>query len=187
MYNVVLFDFFGVIRTDAYQSWLDRQGIKREGMYHEVTERLDAGEINLDTMLELVGQASGLPVTLEILDESATVDTDVVDLIDEVGQYAQVGLVSNAESAFIRNLLREHDLERRFDEIIISSEVGHIKPRPEIFQIALERMQSSPEVTLFTDDNETHVAAAAELGITSLLFRSADQLRRDLTRLGVLH
>ncbi|RMG43514.1 MAG: haloacid dehalogenase [Acidobacteria bacterium] len=61
-----------------------------------------------------------------------------------------------------------------------SYEVGARKPDPEYFLRVARRIGVRPSAILFVDDRERNVRGAASLGIPSLRFDSATQLRRDL-------
>jgi 2-haloacid dehalogenase len=73
-----------------------------------------------------------------------------------------------------------------FDDIVISGDVGVIKPDPRIFHILLERHGVAPEQAVFIDDVPRNAAAATALGIQGIHFRSPEQLRRDLAACGLL-
>ena len=94
-------------------------------------------------------------------------------------------MISNAGGPGLRRILNEKGIEELFREIVISGEVGHIKPEPEIFNIALEKLESNPQETIFIDDNEHNCEAALDLGITSIQFVSYRQLIQSLGSLGV--
>jgi len=72
-----------------------------------------------------------------------------------------------------------------FEDIVVSGEVGFIKPDPRIFQILLDRNGIAPESAVFIDDVEPNAQAATRLGIHGIHFRSPDQLRRDLAAVGL--
>jgi 2-haloacid dehalogenase len=72
-----------------------------------------------------------------------------------------------------------------FKDIVVSGEVGFIKPDPRIFQILLDRNGIAAESAVFIDDVAANAAAAARLGIHGIHFRSPDQLRRDLAAVGL--
>ncbi len=93
----------------------------------------------------------------------------------------RIGLLSNTERPSIRCL----DPGRyNFDALVYSCEEGFSKPGPEIYAIALERLGTAPGDAVFVDDQQDNIDAARQLGIHSILFRAADQLREDLARLG---
>ena len=73
-----------------------------------------------------------------------------------------------------------------FHDLVISGEVGVIKPDPRIFEILLERNDVAPESAVFIDDIARNAEAATRLGIHGIHFRSPDQLRRELAAVGLL-
>jgi 2-haloacid dehalogenase len=79
-----------------------------------------------------------------------------------------------------------HDLLDRFAEIVVSGREGVTKPDPEIFLLACSRLGVAPESVVFVDDSPANVAGAEAVGMTGLLFRSAEQLRADLVASGLL-
>ena len=80
-----------------------------------------------------------------------------------------VGLISNATD-LARRVMRRLDLERYFDPIVISSEVGARKPSRRIFDIALERAGVSPGRSLFIGDKPgVDVVGAGRTGMNAIL------------------
>jgi 2-haloacid dehalogenase len=69
-----------------------------------------------------------------------------------------------------------------FDSILVSADVGLIKPDPAIFQLLLERIGRTPAECIYIDDNARNVAAAAALGFDAIAFEGAAQLRDALGR-----
>ena len=73
-----------------------------------------------------------------------------------------------------------------FRGILVSGEVGVIKPDPRIFEVLIERFAINPENAVYIDDVEANVAAARSFGIHAIQFTTPARLRRELTRLGLL-
>jgi len=71
------------------------------------------------------------------------------------------------------------------DGILISGEVNVGKPDPAIFRHFLARFGLAAQNTVFIDDWERNVTAAAGLGMTAIRFADATQLRSDLRGLGL--
>ncbi len=67
-----------------------------------------------------------------------------------------------------------------FDVVVDSAFVGTRKPEPRIYQLTLERLAVSADAAVFIDDIEINCAAARELGIRSIWFRSNDQTIAEL-------
>jgi 2-haloacid dehalogenase len=74
----------------------------------------------------------------------------------------------------------------RFRAIVVSGELGVIKPDPPIFEHLLRLSGTTPAETVFIDDSAKNVAGAAALGFIALQFASPERLRGDLAALGLL-
>ena len=74
----------------------------------------------------------------------------------------RVGLLSNSWglAMYPRRLL-----DATFDVQVISGEVGMRKPDPEIYELAAQRLQLSPERCVFVDDLDRNVGVAEQLGM----------------------
>ena len=73
-----------------------------------------------------------------------------------------------------------------FRDVVISGEVGVIKPDPSIFRLTLARNRLDPARTAYVDDSDPNVRVAEGLGMIAIRFRSPGALRSDLARLGLL-
>lgn len=73
-----------------------------------------------------------------------------------------------------------------FESILVSADIGLVKPDPAIFQLLLERIGRTPAECIYIDDNPKNVTAAARLGFDAIAFHSAVQLRDALDRRAVL-
>lgn len=94
----------------------------------------------------------------------------IVHLMAELRNNYRTAILSNAGDQtrqLIEDIFRLDDF---VDEIIISAEEGVIKPDPEIYQIAMDRMNAAPETSLFIDDYLENVLAAREFGMKAVHF-----------------
>lgn len=72
------------------------------------------------------------------------------------------------------------------DDIIISGDVGQIKPHPEIYEIALKRIGRPASECLFIDDALANIEQARRMGFAVVHFQSPEQLERELKTLKLL-
>lgn len=72
-----------------------------------------------------------------------------------------------------------------FEGIVVSGQERLIKPDPAIFKLLIGRYQLRPESTVFIDDSLRNVEASKAQGLHGLHFTGADELRRQLTALGI--
>lgn len=72
-----------------------------------------------------------------------------------------------------------------FHAFFSSCETGRRKPEPDAFRYPLALTHRRPEETLFLDDREENVAAAAQLGLRTVLVRDPERVREDLLAAGI--
>lgn len=77
-------------------------------------------------------------------------------------------LLSNA-GVPIRTVLDREGLAGLYDEIVLSYEVGCVKPQRRIFEIALERLGMSASEVLMVGDNANDDGGATHLGMRTLI------------------
>lgn len=186
-YQAVVFDFFDVIGGDPFKRWLKVNGFERAGEFEESSRLVDIGHISEHEFYQRLSELSGKTVKSveEAFAEAKFIDKEVVELVEKLSKNYKTGLLSNSSSEYLRPILEQHDLARLFDEIVISSEVGIVKPTEEIFHHVLQKLGVKPENTLFIDDSPRNVAAAASLGIQAIPFRHAKGLKQDLLKLNI--
>ena len=74
--------------------------------------------------------------------------------------------------------IQGHEL---FEDVLISAEVGLVKPQPEIFRLACERFGISAGESIFIDDTPANAEAAYYVGMRAVVFHGDTvELRREL-------
>jgi putative hydrolase of the HAD superfamily len=76
-------------------------------------------------------------------------------------QGMKLGIISNWDER-LRPLLDQLELTAFFDDIVISSEVGHFKPSPEIFRMALSQLGVTAESVLHVGDSDAEDIQGAQ-------------------------
>lgn len=71
------------------------------------------------------------------------------------------------------------------EDYLISGDAGVTKPDERIYCMLLERIGRPAGECLFIDDAPENVFAAEELGIRTILYRSPEQLERELEGMGI--
>jgi 2-haloacid dehalogenase len=75
---------------------------------------------------------------------------------------------------------------RWFRGILVSGEVGLIKPDPRIFELLIERFAIDPRRVVYIDDVVANVIAARPFGVHAIQFTTPAALRSELAALGLL-
>lgn len=87
-----------------------------------------------------------------------------------VGHY-QLGIISNYYAGFYEECLRQGFIPQvKFSDVIISAEVGLMKPGVKIFKLAETRSGFHNEEILFIDDKQENIDTAKSLGWHTFCF-----------------
>ncbi len=89
-------------------------------------------------------------------------------------------ILSNLGDTVLQAMERECDWLARFDVLVWSYQLQMAKPDAAIYRYALEKLGTRPEETLFIDDRQENVEAAAALGMKAMIFTTAEDLRGEL-------
>ena len=184
MVKAIIFDFFGVIRQDSFQGWMDNHGFTREDEAGQVSRLLDIGNIKQTEFYERLAKLSNQTVP-ELENEMRgykKFDDGVIDFIKSLRNTYKIVLLSNSEGKYLRNVLSENNLEALFDEIFISGELRAAKPDREMFELVLQNIQLGKDEVVFVDDQQKNTSAAEAIGIKSILFTSVEQLKIEINK-----
>lgn len=184
MTNAVIFDWGGVLmRTTDYEPrhhW-DRRLNLPVGSVERVVHGSEAwmlaqrGKISSNEYWTIIGERLGLgPAQLsefrhdfysgDRLDE--TLLSLIADLRD---RGILIGLLSN-NSIELLDLLASQQINNLFDGIIISAQIGIMKPDPGAYQAILERLGATSDQSLFIDDAHENVEGAQAQGMAAIRF-----------------
>lgn len=195
--RAVFFDFGGVIMRTEYQAPrqklaerfnMDYDEIDKAVFNSDTARRASLGEITEDqhwaeVLKRFKQPASEAKSFQDQFFGGDIVDRELVEYIRSLRGSVHTGLISNAWSG-LRGFLAKEKLLDLFDTVIISAEVGAVKPSDRIYQIALDQAKVSAEEAVFVDDFPENVAACQKVGMTGILFndpeKSLDRLHRVL-------
>jgi len=111
-----------------------------------------------------------------------SLDLDLINFLRSLRPKYRTGLLSNAWSDLRAYLVREKVADA-FDAMIISAEVGLMKPDARIYQLALEKLNVAPAEAVFVDDSAVNVDGARAVGMYTIQFIQPDQTLEELKRL----
>lgn len=98
--------------------------------------------------------------------------------------YRTFALTDNVNE-IVDHLKSQYDFWPLFDGTIVSSELGCMKPHPEIFNHLLDQHNLSATECVFIDDMPHNLKGATSLGFSGIQFENADQCERELKSLGL--
>jgi len=196
MFRAVFIDFGGVIMRTEDKGPRTRQA-ERLGMTYrnlekvffesDSSQRASSGEITEETHWQSVAEALGVSRTEadKIIAEFFSgdrADSALLDFLRGLRPECKVGLISNAWSG-LRAFITSQKFDDVFDEMIISAEVGLMKPDPRIYRLALEKLGVLPEESVFLDDVLVNVEAARSVGMSAIQFTQPEKTLEELKQL----
>ncbi len=116
---------------------------------------------------------SSVETFMRPLVESLKLEEHAPTVLKELKKNYKLGLVSNfAYPPAIKQTLRKFRLSKFFDVVVISGDIGWRKPRPKIFEKALEALHVSASEAVFVGDAPFHdIAGARHVGMKTVLLR----------------
>ncbi len=192
----VYFDLGGVIvRTgdrEPRTTLAERLGITYEELAKAVFEnesslRASLGVVSPQEHWADVIQRLGLPpseadsVRQEFF-AGDSLDLDLINFIRSLRPKYRTGLLSNAWSD-MREYLVSQKIDDAFDQLIISAEVGIMKPDARIYQFALEKLGVAPAEAVFVDDFTVNIEGARAVGMYAIQFTRPEQTLEELKQL----
>ena len=115
--------------------------------------------------------------------EAIVEHTPITELIKELGATSvKLAVLSNTIRPHA-SALKEAGIYDGFDHVLLSHEVGMLKPDPAIYQHALEVLDVRPEATIFIDDDPKNVEVAEALGIHGIVYKDTDNVVNEVRSL----
>jgi 2-haloacid dehalogenase len=172
----------------------DEAGLERflaEAITHDWVQAMDRGQPLAEAVEQ---QAAALPQHAalirhwpegwpQMLRGEISGSVAILDALDRAG-YPLYALTNFSTETWPIAVARCPVLQR-FRHVVISGEIGLVKPEPAIYTYTVERCALSAARTLFIDDLSANVAGARAAGLQAVRFTDPSTLQRDLLSLGV--
>ncbi len=199
MITTIFFDIGGVLLSDGWGHASRRAAAEKFGLdWDEYTDRHEkvahAIEVNGLTLERYLDRAIFYRPRSFTRDEfrafifaQSQAKADSLKLAAEVAQSGRYFMGTLNNEIFELNVFRieKFGLRSYFPVFFSSCFLGLRKPDEAIYRLVLQVTQRTPEECLFIDDREVNLECPRELGINTILFEDAAQLRTELISRGV--
>ena len=194
--RAVFFDFGGVIMRTKFQAprqhlaerfRMDYDDIDKVVFGSESARRASVGEISeeahwLEVLKRLRQPASELESFKAEFFGGDIIDRQLGEAINSMRGRVHTGLISNAWSGLREFMAKEKAIDV-FDTVVISAEVGEVKPSAKIYDVALKQAKVRASEAVFVDDMPTNIEGCENAGMKGILFRDPKQTLEQLNRL----
>lgn len=160
----------------GHADWLalDRGTLSRRDAIARAAQRTGLSEADVDELLRQVPPALvAIPGTVSLMYRLKA-------------QGHALFCLSNMHLASIEHLEQAYTFWEVFTGIAISCRLHLCKPEPAIYSYLLETYGLEGANTVFIDDTEVNLTAAAQFGIRTIKFESPAQCERQLRALGCI-
>lgn len=190
--DTIFFDWGGVIADDPGDEFLTlllkQRGASDEQadeIYNGYMRQFMRGELSESDYWDILRDKYNLGIEDTISEEfkkwnGLIVNEQIIALVDQAkSQNLQVAVLTNIiEPTY--NVLVEGGCYDQFDTVIASCKVGFAKPQSEIYTLALDKMNTTADRSLFIDDKQRNIEPAAQMGFETILARNPEQIIRDI-------
>lgn len=196
----VIFDLGGVVFTwdpdkliaDIFENKEVHQVVRSEIINHHDWVELDRGTLSEEEAIGRGSRRTGLPESelkrfMHAVPPFLTPIDKSVQLMQELKNNSnKLYVLSNMHIASITHIEKKYSFWDLFDGQVISCRVRKVKPESDIYQHLLESYRLNTKDTVFIDDTDINLKAAANLGLSTIKFENPDQCKRELVNLGCL-
>lgn len=185
MIRGIIFDCFGVLYQGSIGHLYELTPENKRQELANLSLSSDYGYLSRKDFLAQASELIGIDVDrLQTIMHSDHIRNDkLVEYVRTLRPRYSVAMLSNVGRGVIDRLFTGDELSELFDEVVLSSEVGIIKPDPEIFSIASCRLGLSPEECVMIDDVPVNTDGAASIGMKTVVFNTNDQCMAEITTL----
>jgi FMN phosphatase YigB (HAD superfamily) len=199
MLKAVVFDFGNVVgffdhfktlgRLAPYTTWTPER-IYEEIYNGDLEEDLESGRMSVDdfmrVFIERCELRCGADDLLAACRDIFTPNPAVCDLVPRLRGKCRLVLGSNTNAVHAAQFQMQFaDVLSHFHRQVLSHLIGVRKPKAEFFRECVRRAECEPGECLFVDDMAANVAGARAIGMNAVLYHSAVDLARELTRHGI--
>jgi len=198
--DLVLFDVGGVLGSNGWDGEQRAQAVQRFGLdaedFHyrhaELVGALESGEITLDEYLDVTVFCEPRDFSREefkaFMFAQSTPWPDSIAVVRSLARHgvARLATLNNESEALNVHRIELFGLRDLFPVFYSSCWLGVRKPTRAIYERVLGMAQAQPGRTLFVDDRAQNLLPARALGMRTVQFDSAAQLRAALAAEGLL-
>jgi len=199
LFRTILFDLGNVIVHFSHALMCEQIGVVLNRTGPEARSFLidsglmwdfERGKIGEQQLLAAVERDLGLTVEAAALNSACSdifqLNQPIVPVIESLRrQGLRLVVLSNTSSWHVDWIRRKWNVLDLFDQLVLSYEVGAIKPEPMMYEAALKAIRCKPEECFYTDDIPAYVAKAREFGLQAEVFTDVESLTRQLGERGL--
>lgn len=183
--RAIIFDCFGVLYRGSLTHLAELASPADQQAIRDLAHASDHGFMSHDEYFAQLAALVHKPAAEveAIVRERHVRNEALMAFVRELHGRYKVGLLSNIGRGVMDELIPSEEQHELFDAVILSSDVGMVKPDPLMFELMAERLGCEPEQCVMVDDLPVNIDGADRVGMPGIIFTSLSQLRLELQRL----
>jgi putative hydrolase of the HAD superfamily len=188
MIKAIIFDCFGVLVGKGFHEIYRELGgdpSKDRTFIDELLDKANMGKISQKEFRnEMQRQLSISSEEYQrAIDEFEQPNYTILNHAASLHKKYKTAVLSNANVGVLQRKISEEWLHKCFDQLVVSAEVGYIKPQPEIYKLAAQRLGVKESECVFIDDKTVYCDAARQVGMKTIWYQDFDQFKNELEKL----
>ncbi|MCF8243212.1 MAG: HAD family phosphatase [Melioribacteraceae bacterium] len=200
-YSVIVFDLGNVLIPFDYSKMINKLNDIADGLgdhfeklyrdnYEAGHRKFERWQITNDQFLDLMMEWTKNNITREefchIYSDIFEVNKEVSSLLPQLKEKYQLVLLSNTNDIHKKYGWEKYDFLKHFDKLILSHEIGAVKPEEKIYKAVEQFTQKPADEHIFIDDIKEYVDAAKNLNWDGIQFTGYDNLVAELQLRNIL-
>lgn len=199
-YSAIVFDLGNVLIPFDYAPAINKLNLIDQGLgdrfiefyksnsyFHRDFERGKISEFDfVSKMLKVVDHKIEPETFCNIYSDIFSLNEEVIALLPILKNNYKLFLLSNTDSLHQKYGWQKYEFLKYFDKLILSHEVGSVKPEEKIYRAVEEASGLPSEEHLYIDDIKEYVDAAKILGWDAVQFVTYENLLTDLKERNII-
>ncbi len=189
--NVLLpFDYKIILRRlDGVGSGLGEKFAEFYKNNYDIHRRFERGELSSEEFSGIILNVLEHKVPKEdffdIYSSMFSVNEELVAVLPALKKNYKLVLLSNTNDIHRRYGWQRNEFLKLFDKLVLSHEVGAVKPEEKIYRAVEEFTGDAPEQHFYIDDIPEYVAGGKKMGWDAVQFVGNNELFADFERRGI--
>ncbi len=187
--KAIIFDCFGVLYPDmlwtmASEFLGDKLDDNRKSL-HDLVSQVDLGFITRDELWERFAEIVGTDEESIYgrMKEFSGLDKRLLNFIEDSKTTYKIGMISNVGHGFIEKMFVDKPASEYFDSIVLSSDVGMVKPDKRIYESSALQLDCQVQQCVFIDDLAKNVEGAKNAGMKAIIYKDFDSFVQQIRQL----
>lgn len=187
MIKAIIFDCFGVIVGKGFEYTYRMSGGDPKKDYLFIEDMLYKANMGQITNKQFsLAMSEKLNISLaewnNCLVKAEQADKELLSFIKSLRKTYKIAILSNSNKGVLKHKIGTEWLNECFDDIIVSADIGLVKPDHDIYKLTAERLAVWPQECVFIDDKQSFVDSASQLGMKGIKYLDLKTLKVELEK-----